>query len=117
MPNATYNIKGNNVIPNYNSDLEIEVDDKYEAYSKDIPDPMPYEGGVITWFNAFGIRDKSTGNNADVSYVVTLQQPPGAKKLFALYGGEPHELQTEDAGNGQIKFTLSIGDPPVGSWP
>jgi len=116
MANAKYKIKGNNKIPNYDSELEIEVDDKYEAYSKDIPDPTPYQGGTITWFNAFGVREKSTGRDEDVTYKVTLQSLPAGKRLFALYGGQPHELTTEPEG-GKIKFTLNVGDPPIGSGP
>lgn len=118
MANAKYKVKGNNKIPNYDSELEIEVDDKYEAYSKAIPEePTPYQGGVITWFNAFGVRAKSTGRNADVTYKVTLQALPAGKRLFALYGGEPHEIPTQDAGNGKIRFSLNVGDPPIGSYP
>ena len=117
MANAKYKLKGNNKIPNYDSELEIDVDDTYEAYSKAIPDPTPYQGGVITWFNSFGVREKSSKKNADVTYEVTAQGVPAGKRLFALYGGQPHEMATEDAGNGKIRFTLSVGDPPVGSGP
>ncbi len=117
MANAKYEIKGNSKIPNYDSELEIEVDDKYEAYSKDIPEPTPYQGGTIIWFNAFGVREKSSGKNADVTYKVTGQTPPAGKRLFALYGGEPQELATESAGNSKVKFTLNVGDPPVGAGP
>lgn len=117
MANAKYKLKGNNKIPNYDSELEIEVDDKYEAYSKDIPDPTPYEDGFITWFNAFGVREKSSRGNADVEYKVTLQAAPAGKRLFALYGGAPHEIATQDAGNGKVKFTLNVGDPPTGYYP
>lgn len=116
MANAKFHIKGKS-IPNYNTELEIEVDDQHEAYSKPIPAPTPYQGGHITWFNAFGIKEKATGKNKDITYTVTLQALPAGKSLFALYGGEPHQLTTEDAGNGRIKFTLSVGDPPVGHYP
>jgi len=117
MANAKYKIKGNNKIPDYDSEIEIEVDDKYEGYSKDIPEPMQHQGGTITWFNSFGVREKSSGKNANVTYKVTLQALPAGKKLFVLYGGEPHEISTDDAGKGKIKFTLDVGDPPIGSWP
>src|SRR3989337_1467663 len=110
MANAKYKIKGNNKIPNYDSELEIDVDDKYEAYSKEIPAPTPFEGHEITWFNAFGVREKSTRKNADVSHTVTLQALPAGKRLVVLYGGEPHEVAMQDAGNGKVKFTLSVGD-------
>ncbi len=117
MANAKFKIKGNNKIPNYDSELEIDVDDKHEAYSKTIPEPTPYQGGTITWFNAFGVREKTSGRHTDVTYQVTLQAPPAGKRLFALYGGEPHELPTQDAGNGKIRFTLNVGDPPTGYYP
>jgi len=118
MANAKYKLKGNNKIPNYDSEVEIEVDDKYEAYSKAIPDqPTPIPGGQIVWFNAFGVRLKSTKKNENVSYTGTLQALPEGKKLFALYGGGPQEVPTEPAGNGKIRFNLSIGDPPLGAGP
>jgi hypothetical protein len=117
MPNAKYKIRGNNKIPNYDSELDIDVDDKYEAYSKPIPEPTPYQGGVITWFNAFGVREKASRKNANVTYTVTLQMPPAGKRLFALYDGEPHEIATQEAGRGKVRFTLSVGDPPTGYFP
>ena len=121
MANAKYKIKGNNKIPNYDSEVEIDVDDKYEAYSKPIPpDPTPIPGGQVIWFNNFGIREKSSKNNADVTYTGTLQALPTGKKLFALYPGNavPHEVPTNPIGNsGKVSFTLSIGDPPTGAGP
>jgi hypothetical protein len=63
------------------------------------------------------VREKSSGKNADVSYKVTLQAMPAGKKLFVFYGGEAHEIATQDAGNGKVKFTLSVGDPPTGQFP
>ena len=121
MANAKYKVKGNNKIPNYDSEVEIEVDDKYEAYSKPIPpDPTPIPGGQVTWFNNFGIREKSTGKNADVTYSGTIQSLPTGKKLFALYPGNavPQEVPTNPIGSsGKVRFTLSIGDPPTGAGP
>ena len=118
MANAKFKIKGRKNIPNYDDpDLEIEVDDKYEAYSKPIPDPTPYQSGFITWFNNFGVKEKATGQNKDVTYTVTLQALPAGKTLFVLYGGEPHEMPHQDAGNGKIKFSLDVSDPPAGSYP
>jgi len=118
MPNKKFKIKGNNKIHNYDSELEIDVDDQFEAYSKTIPEPTPYKDGYITWFNSFGVRRKSTGKNEDVTYTVTLQALPDGKTLFALYGGEPHEIKTEPVGNsGKVRFTLNVGDPPAGSYP
>ncbi len=117
MANLTHKVKGNDRISKYNSELEIEVDEKYEAYSKPIPEPTPYEGGFITWFNAFGVREKLSRKDANVTYTVTLQVPPAAKRLFVLYDGKPQEIKTEDAGKGRVRFTLSIGDPPTGFFP
>jgi len=119
MANQKYKIKGNNKIPDYDSELEIDVDDKYEAYSKDIPEPTPYGGKnqYIIWFNAFGIREKANGKNADVAYTVALQALPQGKKLFVLYGGEPHEIKPERREDGRDHFPLNIGDPPTGSFP
>src|SRR5512138_4014843 len=117
MANMKYKVKGNNKIKDYDSELEIEVDDKYEAYSKDIPEPTPFEDGHITWFNAFGVKEKSSGKNANVTYKVTLQAPPTGERLFVLYGGSPHEISPDNAGNGKVKFTLNVGDPPTGYYP
>jgi hypothetical protein len=117
MANKKYKLKGNNKIPNYDSELDIEVDDKYEAYSKPIPEPTPYQDGYITWFNAFGVKEKASGKTSDVTYTVTLKRLPDGKRVFVLYGGEPHEIPTRDAGNGKVKFTLDVGDPPTGGYP
>jgi hypothetical protein len=117
VANEKYKLKGNNKIPDYDSELEIDVDNKYEAYSKPIPEPTPYQDGFITWFNSFGVREKRSRKDADVTYQVTLRGLPAGKKLFALYGGQPHEITTEDAGNGKVRFTLSVGDPPTGAYP
>jgi hypothetical protein len=117
MANQKYKIKGNNKIPGYDSELEVDVDDKYEAYSKEIPAPTPYQNGVITWFNNFGVREKSDKKNADVTYTVTLQAPPEGSQLFVFYGGQPHAMPTESGGNGKIKYTLNVGDPPNGFYP
>jgi hypothetical protein len=117
MATAKYTIKGNDKIPNYKSELEIDVDDKYEAYSKPIPDPTPFENGFITWFNAFGVREKTSRKDANVTYEVVLQPLPAGKRLFALYDGKPHEIATQGAGRGRVKFVLSVGDPPLGTYP
>jgi len=114
MANEKFKIKGNKKIPDYDSEVEIDVDNKYEAYSKDVPEPTQYAGITIIWFNAFGVREKSNHKDADVTYKVTLQAAPAGKKLFALYDGEPHELTTEDDSHGKVKFTLNVGDPPIG---
>ena len=120
MANKTHKIRGNTKIPNYDSELEVEVDDNYEAYSKAIPQeqtPIPGGGGYITWFNNFGVREKSGGKKADVTYTVFLHPLPPKKRLFAYYDDAVHEIFPEDAGNGKIKFQLSVGDPPTGAGP
>lgn len=117
MANAKYKIKGNNKVPGYDSEIEVDVDDKYEAYSKPIPEPTPHEGLTITWFNNFGVREKSSGKDANITYKVKLKKLPEGKRLYALYDGEVHELTTEDAGSGNINFELNVGDPPIGSAP
>ncbi len=117
MATKKHQITGNNKILNYDSRLEIEVDDKYEAYSKPIPEPTPFEKGFITWFTAFGVRERTSLKDANVTYTVTLQAFPAGTRLFALYGGKPQELKTQDAGKGRIKFTLDVGDPPTGKYP
>ena len=119
MANEKFKIKGNDKIRN--SEIEIEVNDSYEAYSKPIPkDNTKIPGGEVVWFNNFGIRDKQTKENKNVTYTGTLDALPDNKLLFVLYPDNPvpQEVKTEPVGNsGKIRFTLSIGDPPIGSGP
>jgi hypothetical protein len=117
MANIKYNIKGTDKIRDYDSRLEIDVDDRYEAYSKPIPEPTPFEDGFITWFNAFGVREKASRRDANILYTVVLRALPAGKRLFAMYDGQPHEIKSENADRGMIKFTLSVGDPPLGAFP
>lgn len=117
MANIKYKMIGNDRIPNYSSELEIDVDDRYEAYSKPIPEPTPFEDGFITWFNAFGVREKASLKDANVTYNVTLRALPAGKRLFVLYDGKPQEITPKAAGRGKIQFSLSIGDPPTGAYP
>lgn len=117
-----YKIKGKDSIAGYNSEIELDIGSNdpnlYEVITKDIPEPTQHEGGTITWFNAYGIVVKATGKDATIRYTVTLNAlPAGKTKLFALYDGAAHELPIQNAGNGKVKFTLSVGDPPVGAWP
>jgi hypothetical protein len=117
MANTTYQIEGSSKVSDYDSRLEIDVDEKYEAYRKPIPEPTPFEDGFITWFNAFGVREKASLKDANVTYTVVLQALPARSRLFALYDGKPHEIKPESADKGRIKFTLSVGDPPIGKYP
>ena len=117
MANQKFKIKGKGNIPDYDTDLEIEVDDKYEAYSKEVHEPTPFDGGYITWFNAFGVKEKATGKDTNIKYKVTLQKLPSGKRLFYLYENKPQEIFPETATKGKVKFTLDIGDPPTGTYP
>ena len=114
-------IKGKN-IPGYDSEIEVDIGSgnakKYKVVSKEIPAPTSYDGGTITWFNAYGVKEKATGKYADISYTVILSAlPAGKTKLFALINNVPQELEIKAGGSGKIKFTLNVGDPPVGIWP
>jgi hypothetical protein len=115
-----FKIKGKN-IPGYDSEIEVDIGSdhakKYDVVSKNIPEPSPYEGGKITWFNAYGVKEKTTGKYADISYTVTLSALPAGKKLFALLPSGIQEIPTKAGGSGKVKFTLAIGDPPLGYWP
>jgi hypothetical protein len=115
-----FKIKGKN-IPGYDSEIEVDIGSdhakNYDVVSKTIPEPSPYEGGKITWFNAYGVKEKATGKYADISYTVTLSALPAGKKLFALLPSGIQEIPTKAGGRGKVKFTLAIGDPPLGYWP
>jgi len=123
MAKKVFKVKADKeILPDYDSELEIEVDEKYEAYFKgSIPAPSQYtdESGTITvtWFNNFGVRDAKSKKDKDVEYTVKLKKLPAGKMLFVMYGGETHKIQTTNAGTKKIKFTLSVGDPPVGVGP
>ncbi len=117
MPNQKFKMKGKGNISGHDTDLDIDVDDKYEAYSKPVPERTKFENGYITWFNAFGVRDKKTGKDTNVRYKVILQKLPEGKRLFYLYNNQPVELFPEDEGNGKVRFFLEIGDPPTGIYP
>ncbi len=116
-----FKIKGKNV-PGYDSEIEVDIGSenatKYDVVSKEIPASSSYKDGTITWFNAYGVKEKSTGKYANISYTVTLSAlPAGKTKLFALINKIPQELEFKTGGSGKIKFTLAVGDPPVGIWP
>lgn len=120
-PDGKKKLKGKN-IPNYDSEIEVDIGSenakKYEVISKDIPEPTTYDGGTITWFNAYGVVDSETKAPAKIKYTVVLSAlPTGKKKLFALVNDVPQELEFKTAGSGKIKFTWDLGDPPIGIWP
>lgn len=123
-------------IPGYNSELEIEVDDAYEAYFKgSIPAPSQYTDGsgtiTVTWFNNFGVRDTNTKKDTDVEYTVKLKKLPSGKRLFVrardgslieVTSKKPQDpdstkLKYSDADGGNIKFSWDEGDPPTGFGP
>ena len=121
MAGGKFKIKGKN-IPNYDTEIEVDIGDKeaenHVVTDKPIPEPTPYEGGTITWFVAFAVREKSNGSYADIPYTVTLNElPKGKTKLFAKLPDGIKELDVKSAGSGKIKFNLAIGDPPVGFYP
>jgi hypothetical protein len=113
-------LKGKN-IPGYDSEIEVDIGSdnvsKYDVVSKEIPAPTPYEGGTITWFNAYGVKDKKTGKYASISYTVTLSSLPTGKRLFVLLPTGIEEIYPKVSGSGKVKFTLAIGDPPMGYGP
>ena len=116
-----FNLKGKH-FPDFDSEIEVDIGSghagSHEVVNKAIPDPTPYNGGTITWFNAFGVREKAKGHYANLAYTVTLNAlPAGKKKLFALINNAPRELDIKTGGSGKIKFTLDVGDPPIGYWP
>ncbi len=117
MPDKKFKMKGKGNIANHDTDLDIEVDDTYEVYSKPVPDPTPFENGFITWFNAFGVRHKTSKKDTNIRYKVTLQKLPAGKRLFYLYNNVPHEITPEDDVVGKVRFFLEVGDPPTGIYP
>lgn len=121
MAGGKFKIKGNNKIAGYNSEIEVDIGDNFAAHEvteKPIPDPTPYEGGTITWFVAFAVREKSNGAYADIPYTVTLNElPKGKTKLYALLPSGVKEMDVKVGGSGKIKFELAVGDPPLGMYP
>ena len=116
-----FKIKGKN-IPGYDTEIEVDIgagnEANHEVTDKPIPAPTSYEGGTITWFVAFAVKEKSNGNFADIPYTVTLNSlPKGKNKLYALLPSGITELSVKAGGSGKIKFDLAVGDPPVGYFP
>jgi hypothetical protein len=119
MANGKFKMVGRKNIPGHDTDIEVDIGEEnekeHEVVSKPIPEPTLYKGKTIVWFNAFGVRVKSHGGDAKIYYTVTLKKLPAGKTLYALYNNIPNEVpDVQDAGNGNIKFTLNVGDPPVG---
>jgi hypothetical protein len=118
MANGKFKMTGRKNIQGHDTDIEVDIgaenEQEHEVVSKPVPEPTLYKGKTIVWFNAFGVRVKSHGGDAKITYTVTLKKLPPGKTLYALYNNIPNELAVQDAGSGSIKFTLNIGDPPVG---
>ena len=116
-----FKIKGKK-IHDYDTEIEVDIgagnEANHEVTEKPIPDPTPYEGGTITWFVAFAVKERTNGAYADIPYTVTLNSlPKGKTKLFALLPTGIQEMDVKVGGSGKIKFDLAVGDPPVGYYP
>ena len=104
-------------------EIDIKIPGDFEVYGKDLPEPTKHpqdsQGRTIKWFNAFGVRYKG-GGDADVEYTVTLDKLPENTQLYYLDKNKKdvHEItKIENVNDKQIRFTLSIGDPPTGAYP
>ncbi|HEY5730203.1 MAG TPA: hypothetical protein VIS72_09150 [Anaerolineales bacterium] len=124
-------------ISGYDSELDIDVGDAYEAYFKgSIPEPTQYNDGsstmTITWFNNFGVRDKASKADANVEYTVKLKKLPAGKRLFVKDAGgnvievsqksanDPDDVKlkySDDDDVKKIKFKWNVGDPATGLAP
>ena len=124
--------------------IEVVVDDnKYEAYPKDdLPADGEYTVGNtkinIVWFANFGVREKASNKEANVSYTVKLRLPAG-KKIFLWekqnnrvievtqkqgndsghlkYSDDDDAKEKENNNGKKVKFTWNVGDPPIGFGP
>ena len=67
------------------------------------------------WFICFSVKAKKGGGYADMGYTLTLDALPAGTKLYYYYNNKANPLSYEDAGNGRIKATVPVGDPPVGT--
>lgn len=126
-----YKIKGKN-----NKDLELELsgnDDDFvvtefdtdlaslKEKAPDLPSNTP-AGNPIDWFACFAIyvKDNSKpdkkGGYANVGYTVSLNKTdvPEGKSLFAYFSNNLNPISYETKGK-KISFTLSAGDPPIGT--
>jgi len=80
MANGKFKLVGRKNIPGHDTDIEVDIgaenEKDYEVVTKPVPDPTPYKGKTIIWFNAFGVKVKANGRDADITYTVTLQNCP-----------------------------------------
>jgi hypothetical protein len=132
MGRNTVNGKGN--IPGFNTNVDIIVADEYEGYAKPISDPpdtwqVGNETLKIRWFNIFGIRESNSKKEvAQITYDVVIQRPQLADgtRLRVFYLRKNRQNKDEiveitsslvDFDRDHVKFTLDIGDPPIGMYP
>jgi len=119
--------------------INVEIDlggnssASYAVVKKDVVPPSSastYDGIRITWFNAFGVRERNSngalGAYARIPYTVVVKLPTG-KRLFAYYNNRVYEITEQPTGtlqnlryrteNGITTIALTAGDPPVGYGP
>jgi hypothetical protein len=116
-----YTIKGKN-----NRNLEVELDgntndfivEEFDPDLDSIREKAPNIPDNIDWFACFSVYNRKNGKKsgyANVKYHVSLDASvlPSGKKLYAYYNNRVNELSYTTEGN-KIKFSLNVGDPPVG---
>jgi hypothetical protein len=119
--------KGNKDVE-YDPTFEIEVEDEYEAKEKNVPSGLPdqFNGQTVTWLNNFvvkkGAESETTQEKKVPTYKVFMKAlpdaPTGPRSVCVYYGGEIHAMTLHNSGReGQVMFTLDVGDPPTGTVP
>ena len=66
------------------------------------------------WFTCFSVKDKQ-GKFADITYTLTFDVPASGTNLYYYYNGTANRLDYSAAGNGRVRATLTVGDPPIGA--
>jgi hypothetical protein len=108
--------------------LEIDLGENdlpdYAVVQKDIPGNIDTAYGELTvrWVNAFGVRyrnkdTKKLEDFANIQYTVIMDALPAGQRLFAYYGNQIHEVLNFKTEGGKTRFSLGIGDPPIGLAP
>ncbi|HEX6034787.1 MAG TPA: hypothetical protein VFY83_10150 [Anaerolineales bacterium] len=111
------------------TDLEGIDDQKYEVFTdtaetndklKQARDTYP----DYTWFASFTIKDKQGKDvrTLDKEYTVELDQLPSEdSELYYFLDGRahkfPHQPGADKNSKKRIKAKLSVGDPPIGTYP
>ena len=114
----------------YDPTLDIEVEDSYEAKAKNIPSGLPnqYDGQPVTWFNNFVVKKSENEETSEEKEVPTYKvfmkalpdAPTGRRSVCVYHGGQVNLMTLQDPGpgrEGQVMYTLNVGDPPTGSVP